>query len=620
MDYDQASCSLSRLLGVNVSSLCFTKVRKLVQKRRIQWHPDKNPANPEAYKEEFLELQEAWKVFCKGDGENNSSQSTTGSRAGTSEEPDLHCYEDMDFDWDKDAGASEAESDYNDTPFDDDFFNPSPKKGFAVPECLGQFFRSKSNRRAGKCFALFSTAQNSGKLSGLYNKLNHYMSAINCFAAFNIRTNKDIFCVLINYATDHRLGDVKKEARKFDILPHELVYAVKLNKFYEYLVETYGEPFYAPSKPSKTAPSRPETNKFNHKQIVDFAKSHQISDALELMYDYAHLADPCDYPEHKITKEHEEDHENQVENAKIFIHLSDRRKTAKNAMDSVFAELYMQCKREKPSAFIDRRCKDLGDRLQDIDDEDIFGLADYYRKYHVYNFDKLAKIILDSFIYGIPRKRYTIIRGDFKCGKSSLASGFNKLFEGVNINVNVDKGRLPFYLGNAIGKRFVLFDDVKGSVKHRGDTLYSGMGFHNLDDLRDHLDGHMEVQLEKKNQQPISQVFPPGIITCNKYVIPESILERVQGPKKMVSSPRWEIHPVLVTEEIIYIACVIANLLPASPSFHTHVERKRQDWWRKHTMNNCDCIQVSVLFFLNYGSRCGYRFSDRGRDYFRSRY
>ena len=594
MDYDQASCSLSRLLAVNVSSMCIKKVRKLVQKRRIQWHPDKNPGNPDAYKEEFLELQEAWKVYLKGP-DGDESQSTAGTSYGTSE-PDLHCYEDMDFDWDKDDGDSEAEeSDYNSTPFDDEFFHPSPKKGFAVPECLGQFFRSKSNRRAGKCFALFSTANNEDKLNKLYQKLNHYMNAVNCFTAFKIRTNKDIFCVLINFATDHRLGDVKKEIRKFDILPHELIYAVKLNKFYDYLIECYGEPFFKPATPSKTVPNRPETSKFNHKQIVDFAKSHQISDALELMYDYAHLADPCDWADEKITKEHEEDHENQLENAKIFIHLSDRRKTAKNAMDSVFADLYMQCKREKPSTFLDRRCKELSEKLIEEESNELFGLADFYRLYHVVSFDKLAKLILDSFIYGIPRRRYTIIRGDFKCGKSSLASGFNKLFEGVNINVNVDKGRLPFYLGNAIGKRFVLFDDVKGSVKHRGDTLYSGQGFHNLDDLRDHLDGHMEVQLEKKNQQPISQIFPPGIITCNKYIIPESILERVQGPKKMIPSVRWDLHPVLVTEEIIYIACVIANLLPASSAFQEHIEKKRQDWWRNHNMK-CKCQVSTVLY------------------------
>lgn len=572
MDYDQACCSLARLLCINVTTGNVDLIKKLVKKRMLKWHPDKNTENPNKYKEEFLELTEAWKAFQKGKG------------------PDIHCYEEFDFDWDKDDGASEAEedSDYNDSPFDDDFFHPSPKKGFAIPEDLRQFFRSSSNRRAGKCFALFCLQSDLSKLENLYTKLSHYAGTFNCFCCFNASTNKEIVVCLINYTKDHRLGDIKKETRKFDIIPCEIIYAVKYMKFFEHLNETYGEPTFKPCAPTKTKIPRPETSKFNHKALVDFAKSHQICDALELMYDYAHLAEPCDYKIEKITKEHEEDHYDQLENAYIFIHLSDRRKVAKNAIDSVFAEMYIEVKRESPLTFLDKKCKDLSDKLIDNDDIDIFGLANFYAKHHIINFKQLAKFILDSFTYGIPRNRYTILKGDFKCGKSSLAAGFNKFFDGVNININIDKGRLPFYLGNAIGKRFVLFDDVKGSVKVRGDSLYSGNGFYNLDDLRDHLDGHLEIQLEKKNQQPISQVFPPGIITCNNYEIPNSILERVQGPFKMKASKHWDKHPLHVSQETIFIACVIHNLLPASPDLHSHIQRKITDWWTKHEM--CDCL------------------------------
>lgn len=552
----------------------------------IKWHPDKNLENPDRFKEEFLELTDAWNVYKSKKNSNNDG-------------PDLHCYEDMDFDWDRDDGASEAEcdSDYNDSPFDDDFFHPSPKKGFAVPEDLRQFFRSQSNRRAGKCFALFCLQTEIAKLKVLFNSINIYAGTVDCFCAFKCSTNKEIFCVLINYAKEHRLGDLKKLIRKCNIIPHELIYAVKYLKFFDYLMENYGVPVYDPAVPSRTKIPKPETNKFNHKQLVDFAKSHEISDIYQLMYEYGHLAQPCDFPAQKITKEHEEDHNDQLDNAFIYIHLSDRRKVCKNAIDAVFAEMYMEIKRETPLKFLDRRCKDLSDLLLEIDDGELFGLADFYQKYHVVGFKHLAKLILDSFTYGIPRKRYTILRGDFKSGKSSFASAFCKFFEGVNININVDKGRLPFYLGNAIGKRFVLFDDCKGSVKHRGDSLYSGQGFHNLDDLRDHLDGHIEVQLEKKSQQPLNQIFPPGLITCNRYEIPKSILERVQGPKNMIPSPRWHIHPVNVTIETIFIGCVLNNLLPASPDLHKHIQEKKRHWWDQHDMN-CECLKVSVYLLL----------------------
>ncbi|GBL80241.1 hypothetical protein AVEN_177397-1, partial [Araneus ventricosus] len=93
-----------------------------------------------------------------------------------------------------------------------------------------------------------------------------------------------------------------------------------------------------------------------------------------------------------------------------------------------------------------------------------------------------------------------------------------------------------FYLCQAIGKRFILFDGVKGRSLG-SENLPSGPGFANLDDLRDHIDGHVEVQLEKKNMQPISQVFPCEIITCNDYHIHQSLKERIVGPIEMKAFP-----------------------------------------------------------------------------------
>ncbi|GBO25115.1 Large T antigen [Araneus ventricosus] len=198
---------------------------------------------------------------------------------------------------------------------------------------------------------------------------------------------------------------------------------------------------------------------------------------------------------------------------------------------------------------------------------------------------------------GSPRNRYCNFKGDFKCGKISFENGFLKFFEGVNINVKVEKFRLPFYLGQAIGKRFVLFHDVKGR-QHSGSNLAPGQGFLNLDDLSYHLYGHVEVQLEQKNKQPMLQLFRPGIITCNDYEVPESIKERVVGPIKVYPSKYWGFHPVNVIEETIYIGCVFQNLLSAEPEIHRHISLQVSKWWRKEWSNNCSCLQVKLFPYI----------------------
>ncbi|GBL73577.1 Large T antigen, partial [Araneus ventricosus] len=148
------------------------------------------------------------------------------------------------------------------------------------------------------------------------------------------------------------------------------------------------------------------------------------------------------------------------------------------------------------------------------------------------------------------------------------------------------------YLGQTIGKRFALFDDVKGKPEE-GSKLTQGWGFYNIDVLRDHIDGHVEVQLEKKNQQPVSQVFPPGIITCHDYVIPESVKQRVQGPIKIKKSKFWNKHPVKVTMELFYIGGVILNLFPAPPALQSNIMTKKSGWWTKHDLN-CKCLEEAA--------------------------
>lgn len=148
MDYQEAKSSLINLLCVSVDGLTLKELSKLVRKRFLQWHPDKNKGSNK-YSENFRELFEAWKRYQKGENYREPTPEPEPEPSFTAE--DIYCDEKWDPSWD----TSDTDSDYNSTPFDDEFFNASPKKKFAVPEELRLFFRSKSNRRAGKHFSVY---------------------------------------------------------------------------------------------------------------------------------------------------------------------------------------------------------------------------------------------------------------------------------------------------------------------------------------------------------------------------------------------------------------------------------------------------------------------------------
>lgn len=586
MDISTARKNLRKLLCVNLDNYSLDGLRKLVKKRYLQWHPDKNTSNPERYRDNFILLNESWNVYKGGEGESQDSGNFSGSFE--TDGPNLFCDESM---------SESEESDYNSTPFDDDFFDTSPKKDFSVPEFCRLFFRSKSNRRAGKLFAIFILEKYRSELE------NFYKMKRDCdyFGAWTFRTNKDIICILIQYQLENRLIDIKKNLKKCKMWGAEIFYAVKFNKFIIELDEKCGKPFYEPVNRARTEKEKkPEsTAKFNHKILVDFCISHEITEVYSCMYEYAHLAGPCDRTGYELTREHEEDHIEHKENAQIFVHMSDRKRVAKNAVDAVTANLFNFIRRMNNKDFLEDKCRIIGDRLFEITTTDIFGLADFYSRYVIpkHKFFAISKIILDRFVNAEPRKRWTGLVGPYGCGKTTYASAMSKLFEGVSINVNCPKERLAFYLGSAIGKRFVLLDDVKGRKCHYPPLLTPGNGFDNLDDLREHLDGDHEVQLEKKNQNPVHQVFPPGIITCNKYVIPDAIKTRVAFFSWTTNHELFKKHPFRVTMDTIFLSLVYHDLLPVESHVRTHIYAQKDAWWTEHD-RSCNCTVSYILWVL----------------------
>ncbi|GBO18710.1 Large T antigen, partial [Araneus ventricosus] len=637
MDLFRAKAALCRLLSCNIDQFEFGDLKVLVSRRKLLWHPNKNrdKHNPYQFAEQLIELKEAWKVFLasktgkQGNSSVHSRSEGFNFKSYTQSEPDFICYEssssndspskrptpqsdpEPDSDdpswekWDRRRRAKrddkyfaekkareerEATPEYNETPFDEEFFVPSTPKKFAVPDGMRAYFRSASNRRAGKFFSLFSSESNQGTVMQLYRR---FANQLSYFGMYGMRTDEDLVCILMLLTSDYRLADVKKECRKLGISPVEAFYATKVGKCIEFCKEKYGQPKEEPVKYSGNASTPDHSKKMNYKMLSDFAVANEITDPYELMYDYAHLSTGCDRSPSKITNEHESDHVEHLDNARHFEHFSDKKRIAKNAVESVIAKLLVQSRRESNLQYVNRRCKEIGNRIQDNFSMEDVGEAWFYCSEIIHDFRTISQHILNAFIYGKPRERYVALKGTFKSGKTSFASAWCQLLEGTNINVNVDKGRLPFYLGQAIGKRFILFDDVKGRSLG-SENLPSGPGFANLDDLRDHIDGHVEVQLEKKNTQPISQVFPCGIITCNDYHIHQSLKERIIGPIEMKASPLFPFHAAQrITEETIFIGLVLYNLLPAEAHILEFLYKNKSKWESQHMQSNCNCLNVS---------------------------
>lgn len=594
MDFKTAQENLIKLLCCSIESLPKEKLKLLVFKRYKKWHPDKNKDNPDKYRELFVLLNTSYNRYLKGETPEDSGQ--------FSEEPeyspgftadDLFC----DEEWSPDF-ESDSDSDYNSTPFDDEFFNASPKKKFAVPEELRLFFRSKTNRRAGKLFMIFCFRDL------LARKCLDKLTTDNCvksFVCFAARTNKDIYCNLLITNFEQRLMDIKKLCRK-NSLDVEVFYAVNQFKLIDRLYELYQKEEFQFGETIERKIK--EANHFNNRQLVEFALSHELCDVFTLMYEYAHLADPCDRPEE--TKDHEDDHTNEVINARIFINLPDRKRVCKNAVDCVVAKLYTQLKLINNLKWLENRSLELSNKLIQVEDPTIFGEAYYYWKYCLTP-EFFSNIM--GFVVGVftncehqslkdGKRRYIALVGPYNCGKTTFAAAVNRFFEGVNININIHKERLPFYLGAAIGKRFVLFDDVKG-YHPLMDGLPTGQGLNNLDDMRDHLDGIIDVQLEKKNQNPVNQRFPSGIITMNLYKIPTSLKVRLNC-LRFPPSALYKKHKFRITMDTIFIAMAMDNLIPCDKDFIAHIFEKKDQWLRKHRQD-CSCLNVSTfLLWVEY--------------------
>ncbi|AKT44372.1 large T-antigen [Erythrura gouldiae polyomavirus 1] len=308
---------------------------------------------------------------------------------------------------------------------------------------------------------------------------------------------------------------------------------------------------------------------FNYAMLNEFACKNNISDALFLLALYKRLAtDPDNCSDCKTEKEsttlrqlkrkkpagHVEAHKLHHINAKLFIQLREQKRACQGAVDTVLAERRFKTltmtREDQFNERIDTVLASMKDMLDSVQDTNELCCAIQILNILIKDPQAIADTIR-TLVKNPPKRRYFVFRGTVNTGKTTVAAAILNLLTGASLNINGNPERLQFELGCAIDQMMVLFEDVKGQPEEDYEPyLPRGMGMANLDNLRDHLEGAVPVNLERKHQNKVSQIFPPGIITMNHYKIPLTVRVRCRSiidfRKDDVFKKALDANPVIV--------------------------------------------------------------------------
>ncbi|AFU25608.1 large T antigen [Macaca fascicularis polyomavirus 1] len=267
----------------------------------------------------------------------------------------------------------------------------------------------------------------------------------------------------------------------------------------------------------------------NWQEICNFASEAKISDVLLLLgiyIDFAVEPGKCSKCEKKQHKFHYNYHKAHHANACLFLESRAQKNICQQAVDQVLAARRLKLVECTRLELLEERFLQLFEEMEDFLHGEIeilrwmSGVAWY--TILLDNSWDVFQNILQLITTSQPKKRNVLFKGPINSGKTTLASAFMHFFDGKALNINCPADKLSFELGVAIDQFCVLLDDVKGQItlnKH----LQPGQGISNLDNLRDHLDGTIKVNLEKKHINKRSQIFPPVIMTMNEYLLPPTV-------------------------------------------------------------------------------------------------
>nr|AJG44395.1 large T antigen [Meles meles polyomavirus 1] len=362
-------------------------------------------------------------------------------------------------------------------------------------------------------------------------------------------------------------------------------------------------------------------------KIQDYALENKIEDVLLLMGLYLELAKPVancmDCLEEQIIT-HYKYHKGHHENAKLFRECKSQKNICQQAIDGVIARRRMQLVTLKREELLVLRFKDLFMKMEAIFGPKGNGDLKTYMAGAAWLHCLLPKF--EEEMYGIikgltlnaPKKRYFLFQGPINSGKTTVAAALLDLLGGKALNINQPKEKLNFELGVAIDQFMVVFEDVKGDQSTV--ELPKGCGVGNLDDLRDYMDGCVKVNLEKKHLNKRTQIFPPGIVTMNQYILPPTL--RCRFVKKLVFRAKnylansIEKSPYLLFDRIlsngITLILLLMYYLPVA-EFDPQIQTDVCKWKERIDVEVGDPLYRCFLSRVAQGEDiCG--FGDEGQD------
>nr|AWD33780.1 713T protein [Panthera leo polyomavirus 1] len=412
---------------------------------------------------------------------------------------------------------------------------PAQQEEKEIPEDLVEFLsKAILSNKTITSFLIYTTLE---KSTLLYTRL---LSRFKCTFISRHKLNCDGFVFLITPAK-HRVSAINNFCINFCSVSFLKVCGVnKEVPLYQKLCET---PYVLLTENIKGGldaelfdiPEEAQRN-VSWKMIADFASKTQCEDLyllLGLYKEFASSVETCKKCDEKIIPDHYEHHKDHYSNACLFLDCKNQKAICQQAIDGVIASRRVETAQLSRKDQLSQRFEKLFEKMEVLFgarsnvDMTVYmaGVAWFDCLFPNQDIKDMIMEYLECIVDNIPKRRYWLFIGPVNTGKTTLAAALLDLCGGKALNINMPFDKINFELGVAIDQFSIVFEDVKGSRSENKD-LPTGQGITNLDNLRDYLDGAVKVNLEKKHMNKKTQIFPPGIVTCNEYFIPLTLRVR----------------------------------------------------------------------------------------------